>query len=109
MVFISPHPLNVNFVVVLARHVTSLPQNVLHAISIIQDTDIFLKISASKAVHLNLLMLGLSAKNAMQSAAHALTILHSVFLVTRHLSISSSLAMTAWKSVQRGPSQIIKD
>ena len=95
MAFINPLPLNVNFVVLLARHVRNLPQNALHAISIMQDSDIFLKISVSKAVHVCSLMLGLSAKNATQSAAHALTVLHSAFLVTHHHSISSNLAMNA--------------
>jgi hypothetical protein len=109
MVYTSPLPQNVNFAVLLARHVTTRPKNALPVILIMWSTGISLKISALKAVPLSSLMSVPSAENVMQSATLASTVLHSVFPVTHHLNISSCLAMNALKSVQKGPSQIIKD
>lgn len=88
---------------------TNRPQIAHPATLIAHSIDIFMRINALKAVLLSLPMLGQSAKNAMQSVALAKTAPLHVFHATHHLRKSSSLALIAWKTVQRVPQLIIKD
>ena len=106
---ISLLPQSVNCAVQLARPVPNPPQIALHATLIVLNIDTSMTINVLKAVPLSLPTLALNVKSAMPSVAHAKTVPPSVSHATLLLSTSSTSVLTAWISVPRVPTLIIKD